>query len=157
RTRLRTDRPGAPRLEPRRWFFPSLPGRSHRQRSPCRPLSFSARVERMTREMFRLTRSRPPRPRSTRRLRLQCEPVQARDVPSVNLRIATYNIGNGVRSGLDTVLHAIGDQVVNGDARPVDVLALQETDQGLSDVQQVTGLLNGIYGAGAYTWSTTVG
>ncbi|HJZ90596.1 MAG TPA: endonuclease/exonuclease/phosphatase family protein [Gemmataceae bacterium] len=78
-------------------------------------------------------------------------------MPSANLRIATYNIGNGVRSGLDTVLHAIGDQVVNGDARPVDVLALQETDQGLSDVQQVTGLLNGIYGAGAYTWSTTVG
>src|SRR5262245_17456063 len=111
----------------------------------------------MTREMFRLTRSRLSHPRSTGRSRLRCEPLEAREVPSADLRIATYNIGNGIRSGLDTVLHAFGDQVVNGDARPIDVLALQETDQGLSYVQQVAGLLNGIYGAGSYDLSTTVG
>src|SRR3954468_10539627 len=45
------------------------------------------------------------------------------------LRIASYNIATSSgtpRSGLGTILQAIGSEAVNGLSRPVDVLALQE-------------------------------
>src|SRR5262245_35076745 len=87
--------------------------------------------------------SRPRRP-------LLLELLEERELLTVDLRIATYNIAGDARTGLSTVLRAIGDQVVNGVSRPVDILALQETDSQATDTQTVLNLLNGIYGAGAY-------
>src|SRR5262245_27626294 len=114
-------------------------------------------MHRMFSSLFRfLSRSFRPTPTAKRIRRvLQLEMLEEREVPTVDLRIATYNIGAGVRSGMDTVLRAIGDQVVNGVSRPVDVLALQEVDLNLTYASSVASLLNGIYGAGAYSYSTT--
>src|SRR5262245_5595891 len=47
--------------------------------------------------------------------------------------------------------------MVNGTARPIDVLALQEVDLSLTYASSVASLLNGIYGAGSYSYSTTAG
>lgn len=90
-------------------------------------------------------------------VRLNVEALEARDVPSVDLRIATYNIGKGVRTGMETVLRAMGDQVVNGVSRPIDILAIQEVDPSLTYAQGVANLLNGIYGTGSYSYSTVAG
>jgi hypothetical protein len=52
------------------------------------------------------------------------------------------------RSGLDVVLRAIGEEVVNGRAQPIDILALQEVQSQQTTTQAVVTLLNGIYGDG---------
>jgi hypothetical protein len=111
----------------------------------------------MFHNLFRFWSSRPAPSPARGRTVLRLEALEARDVPAVDLRIANYNIGAGVRSGMDTVLRAIGDQVVNGAARPVDVLALQEVDLSLTYASSVASVLNGIYGAGSYSYSTTAG
>lgn len=72
------------------------------------------------------------------------------DVTLGQLRIVSYNTAGGPRPGLDVVLVAIGEESVNGIARPIDVLALQEQDSYLTTTTQITNLLNGIYGTGTY-------
>lgn len=91
----------------------------------------------------------------SKRFRPHFDVLEARVTPTVDLRIATYNVGQGVRSGLQTVLRAIGDQVVNGASRPVDILALQEVNSSI--VSSVVGLLNAEYGPGKYSYSTDFG
>jgi endonuclease/exonuclease/phosphatase family metal-dependent hydrolase len=81
---------------------------------------------------------------------LTLEYLESRVVPSVDIRIVSYNIAGDARSGLGTVLQAIGNEVYNGNARQIDILALQETDSQATDTQAVVNLLNGIYGSGAY-------
>ncbi len=72
------------------------------------------------------------------------------------LRIATYNIANGViRTGLDTVLEAIGAENVNGIERPVDILALQEQSSPSTTTESIRGILNTIYQTNVYQRSTT--
>jgi hypothetical protein len=81
------------------------------------------------------------------------------------LRIVTYNTATGnpggvqtARPGMDIVLTSIGEETINGIARPIDVLLLQEQystnvgDDALDDVatQSFVDLLNGIYGSGTY-------
>ncbi len=78
------------------------------------------------------------------------------------LRIVTYNTANGSfsgnntlpRSGMDTVLQAIGDESVGGIAKPIDALILQEQASPSTSTQAFVNLLNGIYGAGTYARST---
>jgi hypothetical protein len=86
----------------------------------------------------------------TRRRSLFLEALEARELFAVDLRIADYNIAGDARSGMATILRALGDEVVNGTSRPIDVLALEETDSQATDTQAVVNLLNGIYGAGVY-------
>ena len=56
------------------------------------------------------------------------------------LRIVDYNTAGGPRVGLETVLKAIGEEVVNGFAKPIDVLIIRErssssnSNAGLIDV-----------------------
>jgi hypothetical protein len=74
---------------------------------------------------------------------------------TAQLRIADYNIAENYNiqtdpSGLDDILAAIGAEVRNGFARPIDVLALQESSVSGSDAVSVAGILNGLYGAGTY-------
>ena len=62
------------------------------------------------------------------------------------LRVVTWNPNGGPRTGADVVLEAIGDEVVEGIARPLDILLLQEaSDDGgvdsFSQVQTVMDLL----------------
>jgi endonuclease/exonuclease/phosphatase family metal-dependent hydrolase len=66
------------------------------------------------------------------------------------LRIVTYNTTGGIDSNLEIVLRAIGEEEVNGIARPIDVLLLQEQNSASSNTQSFVNYLNGVYGAGAY-------
>ncbi|CAK9090439.1 Uncharacterized protein SCF082_LOCUS52628 [Durusdinium trenchii] len=73
------------------------------------------------------------------------------------LRIATYNTTNGPRADSGTVFEAMGTEVVNGIAKPVDVLILQEQGNVATTTQAFVDLLNGIYGAGTYARGTVNG
>lgn len=82
------------------------------------------------------------------------EALEGREVPAAGyFRIAEYNIaseGGTPRAGLDAILQAIGAEVVNGVAAPIDVLALQEVLSQSTTTQTVVNQLNAIYGPGAY-------
>ncbi len=77
---------------------------------------------------------------------------------TAQLRIVTFNTANNgdsptnaaPRAGMDVVLQAIGDQLVGGIAKPIDVLSLQEQRSAATTTQQIVDILNGIYGAGTY-------
>lgn len=105
------------------------------------------------------------------RLTLQCQRLEDRTVPA-DLRIVTYNIAaheGVIRDGLVGILSdaitandfgildTIGTQNVGGLVRPIDVLLLQEVDQGFVAVHAVRDLLNDYYGAGTYAAGTVAG
>jgi hypothetical protein len=88
------------------------------------------------------------------------------------IRVVTYNTANDVsgnnavdylpRTGMGGVLQAIAAANVSGSARPIDVLALQEsvyyTGPGINPTAQgFVNLLNSIYGPGAYAAATVNG
>lgn len=64
------------------------------------------------------------------------------------LRVVTYNTGGGPRTDSASVLAAIGEDVVNGIAKPVDVLVLQEQQSSTTTTQAFVDLLNNLYGGG---------
>lgn len=71
-----------------------------------------------------------------------------------DLRMVSYNVlgGDGTPSAqLGTVLKAIGDEVVGGLSRPIDLLAIQEAATQTTTTAQVVSQLNAIYGAGTYS------
>jgi len=80
---------------------------------------------------------------------------------TAQLRIVSYNTSTGeavggvqtARDGAATVLEAIGRQTVNGIARPIDVLILQEQASMAVSTQSFVDLLDGIYGPGTYARS----
>ncbi|MEQ8848396.1 endonuclease/exonuclease/phosphatase family protein [Botrimarina sp.] len=74
----------------------------------------------------------------------------AASAASAQLRIATYNTLHGPNPGTPTVLQAIGLERVNGFAKPVDVLLLQEQDEPFTSTQEIVNQLNALYGAGTY-------
>jgi endonuclease/exonuclease/phosphatase family metal-dependent hydrolase len=85
-----------------------------------------------------------------------------RSVARTNLRITNYNIassgGTGApRTGLSTILQAIGSEIVGGVSRPIDVLALQEVFSQAATTQLVAGMLNTAYGTTAYASGTLNG
>ncbi len=73
------------------------------------------------------------------------------------LRVVSYNTATGStstpRTGLDTVLEAIGDEIVNGFSKPIDVLALQEQESWSTTTFNIVSDLNAIYGAGTYNYA----
>ena len=74
---------------------------------------------------------------------------------SAQLRIVDYNIAQNYDiasdpGGLDTIFAAIGAEVRNGFARPIDVLAVQETDTDGSDAVLLAGILNSVFGVSTY-------
>ena len=73
------------------------------------------------------------------------------------LRVVTYNTNGGPRADSDTVLEEIGLETVNGFAKPIDVLTLQEQTTLAGTTQGYLDLLNGIYGAGTYARGTLQG
>ncbi len=81
---------------------------------------------------------------------------------SSNLRVVSYNIASAEspglpRSGLDTILQAIGTEIVGGVSRAIDLLALQEVFTQSTTTAAVASLLNTIYGAGVYATGTLNG
>lgn len=77
---------------------------------------------------------------------------------AAQLRIVSYNTANAFdtspRTGMDLVLEAIGNEPINGIAKPIDILLLQEQDEPYTSTLQFVNLLNGIYGAGTYSRGT---
>lgn len=69
---------------------------------------------------------------------------------SAQMRIVTYNTAEGAPAGLSTILPAIGEQLRNGIAKPIDVLSLQEQTTPATTTQDIVNLLNAYYGAGTY-------
>jgi hypothetical protein len=71
-------------------------------------------------------------------------------VAHAQLRVVTYNTTGGPNAGLATVLEAIGQEIVNGFAKPIDVLAVQEQTSSATTTQAIVDLLNAIYGPETY-------
>ncbi len=67
-----------------------------------------------------------------------------------------YNT-SGARTGLQTVLAAIGNESVNGIVKPLDIISLQEQSTNGADTQAVVNMLNAQYGAGIYAATTLLG
>jgi hypothetical protein len=81
---------------------------------------------------------------------------------ATNLRLVTYNVTAGtepnmLRPGLDTILQAIGTEVVGGISRPIDLLAMQEVYSQANVSAAVASMLNGIYGSSIYAHGTLNG
>lgn len=77
------------------------------------------------------------------------------------LRIVSYNTLTAENPGVQTarptaatVLEAIGLESVNGIAKPIDVMLLQEQFSAAVTTQSFVDVLNSIYGAGTYARST---
>lgn len=100
--------------------------------------------------------------------------VMIADAAHAQLRIVQYNTATAqnpgtqtARSGMDFVLQAIGQELVNftvpgvvgtqSVARPIDVIALQEQYTTAISTQSFVNLLNSIYGAGTYARGTLDG
>lgn len=112
-------------------------------------------------ERMLITRKIRQRVPATRQRRVFFETLEERSLLAVgDLRFVTYNVhaignsfgrGSGLPSAdLGTVLQAIGNEVTNGLAKPVDLLALQEVRSQATTSADVVSQLNAIYGAGIY-------
>lgn len=71
------------------------------------------------------------------------------------LRVVTYNTSGDPRAGMNIVLTAIGEELKNGIAKPIDVLLLQEQSRsaGLPDTQAFVTILNSIYAGTGVTYA----
>jgi endonuclease/exonuclease/phosphatase family metal-dependent hydrolase len=97
--------------------------------------------------------------------RLLFEVLESRQMfnGTADLRIVAYNIAADIYSegitaapqpAIETVLEGIGNESVNGNARPIDILALEETTSNALTVAPIVTALNNHYGAGTYVAST---
>ena len=73
------------------------------------------------------------------------------------LRVVTYNTTGAINTDLQNVLTAIAEEQINGVAKPIDVLLLQEQDSPGSDTQGYVNWLNSVYGPGTYARGTLSG
>lgn len=73
------------------------------------------------------------------------------------IRVLDYNTGEGARAGIEKILAAVGAEWVNGIAKPVDVITLQEQTSSATTTQAILDVLNGLYGAGTYARATLDG
>ncbi|MEM7683073.1 MAG: dockerin type I domain-containing protein [Planctomycetota bacterium] len=100
-----------------------------------------------------------PQPFSTRALiagaALCLTASPALTTAQAQLRIVSWNPNGGPRPGADVVLEAIGDDNVNGIARPIDILFLQE--QSAAENFAYAALLNDIYNTDRYEIGFFVG
>ncbi len=93
--------------------------------------------------------------------RLGIEPLESRWLMAVgDLRMATYNVlghDGSPSAQLGQVLQAIGSETVAGRSRPIDLLAIQESQLQSTTTANVVNQLNSIYGAGVYSRGTLNG
>lgn len=74
---------------------------------------------------------------------------------SAQLRIVDYNIAQNYDiandpGGLDVIFAAIGAEVRNGFAKPIDVLTVQEANLSGTDATALAAILNSVYGVTSY-------
>ena len=102
-------------------------------------------------------------PRLGRRLHLEVLELRALLTATTDLRVVAYNIAADIFSqgvtaapqpAMETVLEGIGNESVQGTARPIDILALEETTSNDLTVAPIVSALNAHYGAGTYAEST---
>lgn len=73
---------------------------------------------------------------------------------SAQLRIVDYNTANSSvlpRAGMDTILAAIGTESINGIARNIDVLCLQEQANVATTTQAIVNIMNQVTGTTDYS------
>jgi endonuclease/exonuclease/phosphatase family metal-dependent hydrolase len=76
------------------------------------------------------------------------------------LRVVDWNIEadiNGVttpRAGMNTVLQGMGNEIIAGNAQPIDIMALEETTSNTTTVQPILNMLNGDYVGANYQMSS---
>ncbi|MDX2038445.1 MAG: Calx-beta domain-containing protein [Isosphaeraceae bacterium] len=103
--------------------------------------------------------ARPPR--STRLARPMVEWLERRvTLTAGTLRVVSYNIaaaGGNPRSGLNTLLEAMGNESYAGNAQPIDILLLQEVQSQTTTTAAVLALMNSLYGSGSYARGTLNG
>ncbi len=84
-----------------------------------------------------------------------CLVLMASDLAVGQIRVVCWNVledgfAGTLNPGTGTVLEAIGDESVNGIAKPPDILILQELNYGHSAADAIVSELNSLYGAGTY-------
>ena len=96
-----------------------------------------------------------------KRRRLGCESLEVRRLLAVgDLRMVSYNVlghDGSPSSELGLVLQAIGNEVVAGRSRPMDLLAIQESQFQNTTTANVVSQLNSVYGSGVYSRGTLNG
>jgi hypothetical protein len=76
------------------------------------------------------------------------------------LRIVDWNIEDDINGattplpGFNTVLQGMGNEILAGDAQPIDIMTLEETTSNSTTVAPIVADLNSDYGAGTYAMST---
>jgi endonuclease/exonuclease/phosphatase family metal-dependent hydrolase len=76
------------------------------------------------------------------------------------LRIVDWNIEDDIngattpRAGFNTVLQGMGNELIAGDAQPIDVMTLEETTSNTTTVQPILSMLNGDYAGANYQMSS---
>jgi endonuclease/exonuclease/phosphatase family metal-dependent hydrolase len=79
------------------------------------------------------------------------------------LRIVDWNIEDDIngyttpRPGMNTVLEGVGNEIIGGDAQPIDIMALEETTSNATTVQPILNMLNGDYIGADYQMSSYQG
>jgi endonuclease/exonuclease/phosphatase family metal-dependent hydrolase len=79
------------------------------------------------------------------------------------LRIVDWNIEDDINgattplSGFNTVLEGMGNDIIAGDAQPLDIMALEETTSNTTTVQPILNMLNGDYAGANYQMSSYQG
>ena len=77
-----------------------------------------------------------------------------------DLRIVDWNIEADIdgyttpRPGLNTVLQGMGNEIIAGDAQPIDIMALEETTGNTTTVQPIVNDLNSDYPGASYAMSS---
>jgi len=75
------------------------------------------------------------------------------------LRIVDWNIEDDIDGattplpGFNTVLQGMGNEIIAGDAQPIDILTLEETTSNTTTVQPILNMLNGDYAGANYQMS----
>ena len=76
------------------------------------------------------------------------------------LRVVDWNIEDDIngattpRSGFNTVLQGMGNEIIAGDAQPIDIMALEETTSNTTTVQPILNMLDGDYAGANYQMSS---
>src|SRR5580704_8832368 len=89
--------------------------------------------------------------RPAKQAMLHCEQLEERTLLSATIRAATYNIEadiNGATTplpGLYQVLEGIGEEQLQGDVQPLDILALEETTSNSATIAPIVCNLNTFY------------
>jgi len=76
------------------------------------------------------------------------------------LRIVDWNIEDDINGattplpGFNTVLQGMGNEIIAGDAQPIDIMTLEETTSNATTVQPILNMLNGDYSGANYKMSS---